>query len=144
MPLTRISLREGTPAPLRRAIADGVHNALVTAVGIPPKDRFQIVESHRAEDMIFDPDYLGIERRDVVFLEITLVRGRPADRKQQLYRAIAAELTAVGIRPEDIVITLTENDRADWSIGNGHAQLLDPELLVRHGISPTTPGTETT
>lgn len=142
MPLVRISFRDDTPAPLRFAVADGVHNALVAAIGIPPKDRFQILETHRAEDMIFDPDYLGIERRNVVFVQITLVRGRPAERKERLFQEIATELSAAGIRPEDIVITLTENDRADWSIGNGHAQLLDPELLTRHGISPTTPGAE--
>ncbi|WP_067712738.1 tautomerase family protein [Nocardia yamanashiensis] len=142
MPLVRISLRDNLDPAHQRAIADAVHNALVTTIGIPPGDRFQVIEPRRPADLIFDPDYLGIERRDVIFLQITLVRGRPPELKQRLYRTIATELSAIGVRPEDIVITLTENDRADWSIGNGHAQLLDTELLARHGISPATPGAD--
>ncbi|MFI6041834.1 tautomerase family protein [Nocardia sp. NPDC051321] len=142
MPLTRITLREDTPQVTQRAIADGIHRAMVTAIGIPPDDRFQIIEPRRADELIFDSGYLGIDRRNVVYVQIAMVRGRPAERKQELYREIANELRAVGVRAADIVITVTENDRADWSIGNGQAQLLDAELLARHGISPITPGTE--
>ncbi|WP_193318177.1 tautomerase family protein [Nonomuraea phyllanthi] len=140
MPLTRITLREDTPAATRQAIADAVHDAMTTVIGIPPGDRFQIIERRSADELIFDPHYLGVDRHNVVFLQIALVRGRPDELKQRLYREIAQRLAAVGIRPEDLVITLVENDRADWSIGNGHAQLLDPELLARHGISAVTPG----
>ncbi|PXX58698.1 tautomerase-like protein [Nocardia tenerifensis] len=142
MPLTRIALREDTPQAIQRAIADGIHRAMVNAIGIPPEDRFQIIEPRRADELIFDSGYLGVERRNVVYVQIAMVRGRPAERKQALYRAIADELGAAGVRAEDIVITVIENGREDWSIGNGHAQLLDAELLARHGISPVTPGTE--
>ncbi|WP_051021517.1 tautomerase family protein [Nocardia araoensis] len=140
MPLTRITLREDTPAATVRAIADGVHEAMTTVIGIPPDDRFQIIERRSADELIFDPHYLGVARRNVAFLQITLVRGRPDALKQRLYHEIAQRLAAVGIRPEDVVITLVENDRVDWSVGNGQAQLLDAELLARHGISAVTPG----
>jgi phenylpyruvate tautomerase PptA (4-oxalocrotonate tautomerase family) len=128
MPLVRISLRDTIAASTQRAIADGVHEALVSQIGIPRGDRFQIIEPRQADAFVYDREYLGIEHRDVVFVQIALVRGRSVERKQALYRAIADELAAVGVRREDVVITLTENGREDWSIGNGEAQLLDIEL----------------
>jgi phenylpyruvate tautomerase PptA (4-oxalocrotonate tautomerase family) len=137
MPLVRISLRDTTSEETRRAIADGVHRALVSAIGIPEDDRFQIIEPRRAEELVYEPEYLGIAHRDVVFVQITLVRGRPAHRKQALYRAIAENVAAVGVRPEDVVVTLVDNGPEDWSIGNGVAQLLDTALLERHGAVPT-------
>ncbi|WP_067824589.1 tautomerase family protein [Nocardia inohanensis] len=133
MPLVRISLRDDTTAETRRAIADGVHRALVSAIGIPQDDRFQIIEPRPADALIYAPQYLGIEHRNVVFVQIALVRGRSTELKQALYRAIADELEAAGVRREDVVITLTENGKEDWSIGNGVAQLLDTDLLERHG-----------
>lgn len=67
-----------------------------------------------------------MERQDVVFVQITLVRGRTEERKKELYRQIVANLRAdAGIRPEDVVITLVENERIDWSVGKGVAQLVD-------------------
>jgi 4-oxalocrotonate tautomerase len=40
MPLVRISLREGNTEEYKKALADGVHRALVEAIEIPPQDRF--------------------------------------------------------------------------------------------------------
>jgi phenylpyruvate tautomerase PptA (4-oxalocrotonate tautomerase family) len=125
MPFVRISIPVATPHAARRRIPDGIHRALVRAIGIPEADRFQLVATYEPEDGIFDPAYLGIARRHVVAIEITLVRGRTSDMKRALYRHITEELVAAGVRREDVLITLTENDRADWSVGNGEAQLLD-------------------
>jgi phenylpyruvate tautomerase PptA (4-oxalocrotonate tautomerase family) len=136
MPLVRITLRDDTPSATRRAIADGVHNAMVATIGIPAGDRFQIVDGRPAEALIADPGYLGVERQNVVVVEITLVRGRSAEKKQALYRAIAEHLVEAGVRAEDVMVVLTETGREDWSMGNGAAQLLDTELLKRHGWTP--------
>ena len=125
MPLVSIDLGPARTRAAARAIADGVHDALVTAIGIPAGDRFQIVNRHDAGELFFDPDSLGIDRRDVVFVRITLVAGRSDELKKQLYRTIAANLEAAGVRREDVVISLTETGRVDWSIGNGVAQLLE-------------------
>ena len=53
MPLAKITLREDISPDVQRPIADGVHNALVSAVGIPAPDRFQIIERRKAADLIF-------------------------------------------------------------------------------------------
>ncbi|BCJ34156.1 hypothetical protein Athai_16590 [Actinocatenispora thailandica] len=138
MPLVRISAPTTGSADTRRAIADGVHRALVDAIGIPDGDRFQLVTSYRPDEGIFDPHYLGIARRHVVAVEITLVRGRSDEQKRALYRRITEELVGVGVRSQDVLVTLTENDRADWSVGDGQAQLLD---LPRPGLPERAPAT---
>jgi 4-oxalocrotonate tautomerase len=126
MPLVQISLRRGKPAEYRRAIADGVHGALVAAIGIPVDDRFQTITEHDTGGLIYDPNYLGIARTDdAVFIRITLRRGRTADLKRALYREIATRLGGdPGVRSQDILVVLAENDLADWSFGDGEAQYL--------------------
>jgi phenylpyruvate tautomerase PptA (4-oxalocrotonate tautomerase family) len=136
MPLVRITLRDDTPSDTRRAIADGVHRAMVAAIGIPDGDRFQVLDARPADSIIADPGYLGVDRQNVVFVQITLVRGRSAEKKQALYRAVADELATAGVRAADVVVVLTETGREDWSLGDGAAQLLDEELLRRHGWTP--------
>jgi hypothetical protein len=51
MPLVRISLREGATPEYRMAIADAVHQAMIDAIAIPPKDRFQVTSEYKVEDL---------------------------------------------------------------------------------------------
>ena len=129
MPVMRISLRADTPADTQRAIADGVHRAMVEAIGIPENDRFQIIERLPAEALIADPDYLGVRRQNVVFVNITLV-PRSSEMKAALFAGIAKQLAKAGVR----------GGRDDWSVGNGQRQLLDEKLLRQHGWIPPAPG----
>ena len=124
MPLVRISLREGKPEAYRRALADGIHRAMVDTISVPPLDRFQVITEHPAESLNYDPAYLGIVRSDdVVFVQITLNAGRSTEQKRALY-ARMAELLGVnpGLRPQDLLISLVEVSRENWSFGNGQAQ----------------------
>jgi 4-oxalocrotonate tautomerase len=124
MPLVRISLREGKPETYRRALADGIHRAMVETINVPPLDRFQVITEHPAESLIYDPAYLGIVRSDdVVFVQITLNAGRSTEQKRALY-ARMAELLGVnpGLRPQDLLISLVDVSRENWSFGNGQAQ----------------------
>jgi len=124
MPLVRISLRDGKPEPYRRALADGIHRAMVDAITVPPLDRFQVITEHPAESLIYDPAYLGIVRGDdVVFVQITLNAGRSTEQKRALYSRMAELLQASpGLRPQDLLISLVEVSRENWSFGNGQAQ----------------------
>jgi len=86
MPLVRISLREGKTEAYKKALADGVHRALVEAIDVPAQDRFQVVTEHSAGELFYDPSYLGIERSDgIVLVQITLSTGRkPAQKRETL------------------------------------------------------------
>jgi len=132
MPLVRISLLKGKPASYRRKVGHAVHQALVEAIDVPAKDRFQLLTEHDAEDFVYDRDYLGIARsRDLVIIQITLSAGRSLHLKRSLYRAIAERLAAaVQLRPEDVWINLVETTRENWSFGNGIASYAPVESVA--------------
>lgn len=129
MPLVRIDLIKGKSPGHARAIGDGVHRALVEAFNAPPDDRFQVIAEHDRENLIYDPDYLGIHRTDdVVFIQITAGKWRDTAAKKRLYRRIVENLAQKpGLRPEDVLIALTPNDRDDWSFGRGEAPYVKEE-----------------
>lgn len=126
MPLVRISLKADRRADERRAVADAVHLALVESIGVPMADRFQVI-STRGDDLIYDPNYLGIARGDgIALIQISLSLGRTVDRKKALFRRIAERLaTDVGMRPQDVFVSLIETPRENWSFGDGIAQYAD-------------------
>jgi phenylpyruvate tautomerase PptA (4-oxalocrotonate tautomerase family) len=121
MPLVRITLAQGTGADHRRAIADGVHQALVEAAAVPPDDRFQSVHEVPASDLHWSATYLGLQRTaSVVFIQIFLNVGRTVEVKKALYARIAERLAASpGLRREDVLVNLVEVPRENWSFGGG-------------------------
>jgi 4-oxalocrotonate tautomerase len=126
MPMTQIYLRSGKSASYRRAIADSIQTALTDAISVPAEERFQIISELNHENLIFDPGFRNVSRsQDFMIVLITLKSGRSDPLKQLLYQAIVRELTrSPGVRAEDVMIVLRENGSADWSFGNGVAQLL--------------------
>jgi 4-oxalocrotonate tautomerase len=124
MPLIRIDLHEGKPELYKKAIADGVHRALVEGAGAPADDRFQIITEHPKGGIIYDQNYLGIRRTDdIVVVQITLSAGRKLAQKRKLFQRMAEILAEnPGIRREDLMINLVEVAWENWSFGNGEAQ----------------------
>lgn len=123
MPLVNIFLLKGKTAAYVRAIADGVHEALVETFETPLKDRFQVIRLLEPEELIFDTDYLDVHRTaDVVFIHIVASRTRSTATKQAFYKAVADNLARdPGLSPQDVQIILSPNEREDWSFGNGIA-----------------------
>ena len=124
MPLARVSLRRGKPATYRKAILEGIYQALRETFDVPEGDRFMILTEHDEDDFVYDANYLGIRRSDdLVFIQITVSNTRPTAQKQKLYRRIVERLTEnPGLRPEDIFINLVEVLPENWSFGHGQAQ----------------------
>jgi 4-oxalocrotonate tautomerase len=123
MPLVRIALLAGRSAADRAAIADAVHQAMVETINAPPDDRFQVITEHPEGGLVWDPGYLGIARgQGFVLIQITLNQGRTLEMKRALYRRIAERLSkSPGVRKEDILISLVEVPKENWSFGNGEA-----------------------
>ncbi|HEV3241215.1 MAG TPA: tautomerase family protein [Casimicrobiaceae bacterium] len=124
MPLVRIALRAGKPANYRRAIGDGIHRAMIETLAVPEHDRFQIITEHDADGLVYDANYLGIDRTDdVVLVQITLSGGRKPAQKRDFF-ARAAELLArdPGLRPQDLFLNLVEVAWENWSFGEGKSQ----------------------
>jgi phenylpyruvate tautomerase PptA (4-oxalocrotonate tautomerase family) len=131
MPLVRISLVKGRPAALRRSIGDAVHRSLVESIDVPQRDRFQLLTEHEPGDLVYDSEYLGITRSDnIVIVQITLSAGRSLEKKRKLYRRIAHNLAALGVRREDVWINLVEVAKENWSFGNGLASYAPAETAA--------------
>ena len=127
MPLVRIDLLQGASPQYRRAISDGVHQAMIDAFAIPPDDRFQVITEHPPEGLVYDPQYLGVRRSHrILFIQITLSFGRKPQQKRKLYKRIVELLSASpGLLPEEVLINLVEVNWENWSLGKGEAQYTD-------------------
>jgi phenylpyruvate tautomerase PptA (4-oxalocrotonate tautomerase family) len=131
MPLVRISLVKGKTAAYRRKLGDAIHNALVDTIDVPLADRFQLLTEHEPGDLIYDPGFLGIARsNDIVIVQITISTGRSLEKKRALFRRIADNLAALGLRREDAWINLIEVAKENWSFGNGVASYAPPESIA--------------
>jgi phenylpyruvate tautomerase PptA (4-oxalocrotonate tautomerase family) len=120
MPFIRTSVRKNTSRERVAGIVDGVHQALVEAIGMPADELFNLVSEYEPERFFYDRKFNGIARSDeLVVIEITMRRGRSDAMKRALYAAIATRLETIGVSPKDVFIFVHENDYSDWSVGNG-------------------------
>lgn len=123
MPLVRISLRRGKSPEYLREVADSIHEALVAEANVPADDRFQIIEQLEAEELIAHPTYAGVNRsQDLIVIQIALNAGRTVEVKKALYADIVRRLGAkIDVRPDDVLVSLVEVTKENWSFGNGLA-----------------------
>jgi phenylpyruvate tautomerase PptA (4-oxalocrotonate tautomerase family) len=122
MPLVKIYVRENKTAAELRAIGDAVHDALVAQANVPADDRFQILNRLDRDRIVAHPSYGGVSRSDdIVIVEITLNAGRTVEIKKNLYADIASRLERVGVRSDDVLVSLIEVTKENWSFGGGRA-----------------------
>jgi 4-oxalocrotonate tautomerase len=124
MPLVRIDVPETITPDQRSLIGDIVYETLHDVLSVPDKDKFQVITAHPAGSLRIDPTYLDIERSaDAFLIEITLSAGRSTELKKQFYADLVNRLHAQAqVRPQDVLIVLTEVSKENWSFGNGEAQ----------------------
>ena len=61
-------------------------------------------------------------------MQITLNSGRTVEMKQSFYKAVSDGLhESLKLRREDVVISLVEVPKENWSFGNGEAQYVTPK-----------------
>jgi phenylpyruvate tautomerase PptA (4-oxalocrotonate tautomerase family) len=131
MPLVRIDVTDHHTPEQIRDIADAIHRAVVDVLGIPERDRFQIITAHRPGEIIALDAGLGFDRSpEVVMVQIFTQGGRSERTKQNLFAQLAARLAQVGIDGADVFVGIFENGPQDWSFGFGKAQYLTGELAV--------------
>ncbi|WP_294749596.1 tautomerase family protein [uncultured Exiguobacterium sp.] len=129
MPLLRFDVIEGRSEAELKTLLDTAHDAMVEAFDVPERDRYQIVHTHKAHEMVIQDTGLGFERsKDIVLISVTS-KTRTQEKKQRLYQLLAERLEAnCGLAPTDLMVSIVENDAADWSFGLGEAQFLTGKL----------------
>lgn len=122
MPLVKIYVRNNKTESALHAISGAVHEALVAQANVPPDDRFHILNRLDRDQIVAHPTYGGVNRSDdIVIIEITLNAGRTLEIKKNLYADIAKRLESLGVQPDDVIVSLIEVTKENWSFGGGRA-----------------------
>jgi 4-oxalocrotonate tautomerase len=125
MPLVRIDLSSSYSPEQRLTVGDIVYSAMTDVANVPEHDKFQVFTIHTDGELVYPKQgYLGISYTPkIIFIQVFWVAGRTTEVKKAFYRRIADDLHAkLGVRREDVWITLMDNAREDWSFGNGEMQ----------------------
>jgi Tautomerase enzyme len=125
MPVAKIHVLKGQYNEARLGkVSSAVQNGLISALGIPPEDFFQIIHVLPRGQFRHTPSFLGLKYSDdLIILEITFISGRPKEKRLALLKALNERVVAAaGIPPDDLLITLYETPGENISFGRGLAQ----------------------
>jgi len=127
MPVTRIAIRDGKTSEYKQALMDEIYEAMRETVAIKDGDRFMAITEHGADAFAYGP-FLGIDRSDdLVQIQVFWAPGKSTEDKLAMYRRIVERLSAnPGVRPEDVLISVTETAAENWSFGLGETQFYKP------------------
>lgn len=112
MPLVQLDLNR-TLESRREEISDAVHQALRDGLDTPPTDRFQVFRFHDPGDLIFDPKHGGVDRQNVMWIQITMQHKYDVETKKKFFRHMAQQFDNIGLRHEDLLISILEYDFDD-------------------------------
>jgi hypothetical protein len=129
MPLLIFEVIEGRSEAELKILLDAAHRAVLSAFEVPPRDRYQIVHENKAHHMVIEDTGLNLTRtRDLVVVRV-ITSPRPEQQKQRFYTDLSRELKeSCGIEGSDLMVSVTTNDKGDWSFANGVAQYLTGDL----------------
>ena len=124
MPLVRIDIPNHYPNGFENQVGDLVYQAMLDCLKVPEDDKFQILTRHAKSELVKPGSYLGIEYSDqLIIIQITLNEGRTTEVKKAFYAGVVQSLnSALNIRKEDVMISLVEVKKENWSFGNGEMQ----------------------
>ena len=129
MPLLIFEVIEGRSEAELKTLLDAAHRAVLSAFDVPSRDRYQIVHENKAHHMVIEDTGLNLTRtRDLVVVRV-ITSPRPEQQKQRFYAELSRELKeSCGIEGSDLMVSVTTNDKGDWSFANGVAQYLTGDL----------------
>src|SRR5277367_3992482 len=125
MPVARIHVLEGRYDETRLSeVSKAVQEALMSTLGVPPDDFFQVIHILRRTEFRHTPSFLGLKYSDeLILLEVTFISGRPKEKRLALLKALNENVVAAAdISPDDLMITLYEVPGENISFGQGLAQ----------------------
>jgi phenylpyruvate tautomerase PptA (4-oxalocrotonate tautomerase family)/ketosteroid isomerase-like protein len=121
MPFVTIDLLRGKSSEYLAAISQGVHDALVEGLGMLPADRFQIINQHEPEEMVFNRDFRG-GPRSADFMVVTITDGlqRDDNKKEAFYQALVRNVSASpGMKPADVFVKMHVTPPINFSFADG-------------------------
>ncbi|HEX4447767.1 MAG TPA: tautomerase family protein [Polyangiaceae bacterium] len=127
--MTRIAIRNGKTSEYKQALMDEIYEAMRETVAIKDGDRFMAITEHGADAFAYGP-FLGIDRSDdLVQIQVLWAPGKSTNDKLAMYQRIVERLSlSPGVRPEDVLISVTETAAENWSFGLGETQFYKPAV----------------
>jgi hypothetical protein len=125
MPVAKIHVLDGQYGEARLGkVSRAIQNGLMTALGVPPDDFFQIIHVLPRSRFLHTSSFLGLKYSDdLILLDVTFIAGRPKEKRLGLLKALNdGVVAAAGISPDDLMITLYEVPGENISFGRGLAQ----------------------
>ncbi|MEC8882932.1 MAG: tautomerase family protein [Pseudomonadota bacterium] len=125
MPLLNITLKKGKDADYICILSQTIHHVLINAWNIPENDYFHIVHQMDEHAFMINQTMWDMQRSDdVIVIHITSM-PRTTQMKLDFYQQLPQALEEkLGIKPDDVFISIVTNQPEDWSFGKGKAQLL--------------------
>jgi hypothetical protein len=125
MPFAKIHVLEGQYDETRLdKVSSAVQHALITALGVPADDFFQVIHVLPRAQFRHTPSFLGLNYSDdLIVLELTFISGRPTETRLALLKALnEGVVDAAGISADDLMVMLYETAGENISFGRGLAQ----------------------
>jgi Tautomerase enzyme len=132
MPFAKIYFTEDNFDEERQGhLSTAIQGALMNTLGVPPEDFFQALFALPAARFPHSAGFVGCTYSDdLIVLEIVFITGRSKETRLALHRDLNARIvSATGISPDDLLITLFEAPAENLSFGKGLAQRADAAIV---------------
>ena len=87
---------------------------MVTGFDMPADDLFQIFRLHEPGELVYSPTFPNQEREDIIFIELVAQVGYTDEQKQATMSAIVNEVSALGIKRDNLLLVVIEVHGAAW------------------------------
>ena len=125
MPVAKFHVLEGRYDGARLGrISKAVQDGLMSELGVPAEDFFQIFNVLSRKQFLHTPSFLGLNYSDdLILLELSFIAGRSEEKRLALLKTLNDRVAAAAeIFPDDLLITLYEVPGENISFGRGLAQ----------------------
>lgn len=113
MPHVRVDLHE-SHRPRLPEYSEAILAGMVRGLEMPAFDLFQTFRLHQPGELFFNRTFPGVQRDDIVFIELVAQVGYTDEQKQAGMAAIADELEARGVKRDDLMFVFLEVHGAAW------------------------------
>lgn len=115
MPHAAIHRRRGAKPQNRAALVEAVNRALIGVLGVA-EDTHPVRLTEYDADSFLIP---GSCSADFTLVEATLFAGRTPETKETLFKAIVANISALGVAENDIRTVIYDVPRDNWGLEGG-------------------------
>ena len=113
MPHARIDMHRALQ-PKMPEISAAILRGMVKGFEMPENDLFQIFRLHDEGELVYSPTHPNHQRDDIIFIELLASDVYSDDQKQRTMVAIADEVSALGIKRDNLLLVVTEVHGKAW------------------------------